>query len=66
MAVRDITFGGVLSTIFSVLKVPKQCPLGLLVRLRRTFSIFLCITFLLKSWATQNFITIKTIWNTND
>jgi hypothetical protein len=24
------------------------------------------IIFLFKSWATQNFITIKTSWNTND
>jgi hypothetical protein len=25
-----------------------------------------CLILLLKSWATQNFTTIKTSWNTND
>jgi hypothetical protein len=28
--------------------------------------IYILFIYLFKSWATQNFITIKTSWNTND
>jgi hypothetical protein len=33
---------------------------------RECLILIVYIYFLLKSWETQNFITIKTSWNTND